>query len=176
MAFLNPETTVKSLGILPGMRVADFGCGSGHWVLVLAHAVGPGGKIFAIDIQTNVLEALQSRVQTAHLTTIETICTNLEKPHSTALKDLSLDAVLISNMLFQAHEKTNVVMEAARVVKPGGRIFLIEWDNTESPIGPPLSQRVSRSEAERIMDHVGLHFEKEFAAGSYHYGLIFRKR
>ena len=175
MSFLNPDITIKSFGILPGMRIADFGAGSGHWAFAIARAAGPKGKVFAVDIQSAALEAIRSRAKIEHIANIETIQANLETPRATMLADTSVDAVLISNMLFQADEKTNAAGEAARILKPGGRVFLIEWDTADLTPGPPAAQRIPRAEAERMFEHTGLHFEKEFNAGSHHYGLMFRK-
>ncbi len=180
MSFLHPSITNKFLEILPGMRIADFGCGSGHWAIILARAVGPSGKVFAIDVQESALEATRAQARFMHLANIETIRANVEIPGATMLKDATIDAVMISNMLFQADEKADVAGEAARIIKPGGRVFLIDWDAaTESAaprLGPPLAERVTRQDAEQLFMSQGFRFEKEFTAGSHHYGLIFRKK
>ena len=60
MPFLHPSIASQYLEILPGMRIADFGCGSGHWTIILARAVGPSGKVFAVDVQETALEATRS--------------------------------------------------------------------------------------------------------------------
>ena len=180
MPFLHPSIASQYLEILPGMRIADFGCGSGHWAIILARAVGPSGKVFAVDVQESALEATRAEARLAHIANIEAVRANVEVPSATMLKDSTVDAVMISNMLFQADEKTNVAAEAARIIKPGGRVFLIDWDTaseqTAPSLGPPLRQRVSRQEAEQIFQTSGFRFEKEFNAGSHHYGLIFRKQ
>lgn len=175
MSFLNPTITTQSLDILPGMRIVDFGCGSGHWAVSLAKATGPSGKVFAIDIQEAALEATRSQAKIAHIHTIETVRADLETPAATTLAQTSVDAVMISNMLFQANEKAVVIAEAARILKPRGRTFLIEWDETESLAGPPVSQRISRQMADQLFGKAGFRMEKEFNAGTHHYGLIFRK-
>ena len=108
MPFLHPSVVTQYLEILPGMRIADFGCGSGHWAVVLARAVGPSGKVFAVDVQESALETTRAQARQAHLANIETIRANVEVLGATALKDATVDAVMISNMLFQADEKTNV--------------------------------------------------------------------
>ena len=179
MPFLHPSVVTQYLEILPGMRIADFGCGSGHWAVVLARAVGPSGKVFAVDVQESALETTRAQARQAHLANIETIRANVEVLGATTLKDATVDAVMISNMLFQADEKTNVATEAARIIKPGGRVFLIDWDTaaeTANPsLGPALASRVTRQNAEQLFTSKGFHFEKEFSAGSHHYGLMFRK-
>ncbi len=175
MPFLQPSTSVNFLELLPGMRVADFGCGSGHWAVILSRAVGPSGRVFAIDVQETALSATRSQAKSAHLENIETIRADLEIPGASSLKDAAVDAVLISNMLFQADEKTNVVAEAVRILKPNGRVFLIEWDEVEGGVGPSASQRIPRQTTEHMFESFGLRFEKEFVAGSHHYGIMFRK-
>ncbi|OGZ44469.1 MAG: hypothetical protein A2719_05055 [Candidatus Ryanbacteria bacterium RIFCSPHIGHO2_01_FULL_45_22] len=178
MPFLHPSIVTQYLEILPGMRIADFGCGSGHWAIILARAVGSSGTVFAIDVQESALEATRAQARLAHITNVETIRGNVEVPGATMLKDRTVDAVMISNMLFQADEKEKVAGEAARIIKPGGRLFLIDWDpateQTTPSLGPPLAQRMTRQDAEQLFTSKGFHFEKEFNAGSHHYGLIFR--
>lgn len=177
MPFLRPDTLIHSFEVLPSMRVADFGCGSGHWAVLFSKAVGSSGRVFAVDVQESALEATRSQANYAHVQNIETIRANLELSGATALKEATLDIVMISNMLFLTEEKANVIAEAHRILKPGGRVFLIEWDTADSNslVGPPASQRVSRQAANQLCTTRGFRFEKEFNAGSYHYGLIFRK-
>lgn len=179
MPFLHPSIVSQYLEILPGMRVADFGCGSGHWAIILGRAVGPSGKVFAVDVQESALEATRAQARSSHLGNIETIRANVEIPGATAIKDATVDAVMISNMLFQADEKAHVAAEAARILKPGGRVFLIDWETDGEPLtpslGPPRAQRVTRQNAEQLFTSEGFRFEKEFNAGSHHYGIIFRK-
>jgi len=74
------------------------------------------------------------------------------------------------------HPKSIVVIGAGNnILKPGGRVVLVEWDEEEKPLGPPLRQRVNRKAAEDIFLKTGFHFEKEFDAGENHYGLILKK-
>ncbi|OGZ47325.1 MAG: hypothetical protein A3J54_03470 [Candidatus Ryanbacteria bacterium RIFCSPHIGHO2_02_FULL_45_13b] len=178
MPFLHPSIVNQYLEILPGMRIADFGCGSGHWAIILARAVGPSGKVFAIDVQESALEATRAQARMAHIANIETVRANVELPGATMFKSETIDAVMISNMLFQADKKEHIAAEAARIVKQSGRVFLIDWDTatkSTSPLGPPFKQRVTRQNAEQLFVSNGFHFEKEFNAGEHHYGLIFRK-
>lgn len=176
---MHPSIVTQYLEILPGMRIADFGCGSGHWAIALARAVGTSGNIFAIDVQESALEATRAQARIAHIPNVETIRANVEVLGATMLKNETLDAVMISNLLFQADEKENVAAEASRIIKQGGRVFLIDWDvsagSKTSSLGPPLGKRVARQAAEQLFVRSGFRFEKEFNAGSHHYGLMFRK-
>lgn len=174
--FLNPERIVSRIDIRPGMAVADFGCGSGHFAIPAARLVGASGKVFAIDIQKHAIELIQSRANLEHLLQIEPLWADLEAPEGSRLSASSLDVVIISNILFQAERKQEVIKEALRVLKPGAHLAIIEWDETPFPAGPPMISRMSRRSAQSLIEGVGFSIEKEFDAGSHHYGLLFKKQ
>lgn len=174
MSFLQPEITINAFDITPGMKIADFGCGAGHWALAFAKRTGAGGAVYAIDVQEEALESVRSRAHLEHIHTVETIRADLEKPRASTLGDDTVDFVLLSNILFQAEHKEAIIQEGWRILKKGGRAALVEWDET-AKLGPPLRQRIIRQDAEHLMKKTGFAFEKEFSAGSHHYGLLFRK-
>jgi ubiquinone/menaquinone biosynthesis C-methylase UbiE len=127
MAFLNPQKVVEELGITPGMIVADFGAGSGHFSIEAAKLVGQSGKVYSIDIQKQALEAVRSKAKSGHLSNLQTIWADLETPGASKLKGGLVDLVIISNILFQAEDKNQIVQEAKRVLKPKGQAAVIEW-------------------------------------------------
>jgi ubiquinone/menaquinone biosynthesis C-methylase UbiE len=175
MSFVNPEKIVSSLDLTPGAQVADFGAGSGHWAVALSKLIGSSGKVYAVDVKKESLAAIRSHAKLLNINTIETIWADLETPRSTTLKDQSIDLVLISNVLFQVEKKEALLQEAWRIIKSGGKLAIVEWDETESLQALPTLQRVPRQEIERMLQTIGFQFGKEFAAGSHHYGLLFRK-
>ncbi|MEK7123929.1 MAG: methyltransferase domain-containing protein [Patescibacteria group bacterium] len=176
LGFYNPEYVAELLGITPGDKIADFGSGAGHIAILLAKKTGPEGQIFAIDIQKEALEVLQSRARLEGLLNIKTIWGNLEKIGGSKVDDGSVDLVFISNILFQAPQKDVIIKEAIRVLKPGGRIALIEWKiEKDSPLGPPPEARISPDAVKSICESNGLKLASEFDAGSHHYGMVFIK-
>ncbi len=176
MGFLQPEAVVGALDITQGMRVADFGSGSGHWALAFAKRVGSGGKVYAFDILETALEAVRSRAALERLHTVEAIRANLEVPGATKLRNELVDLVLFSNILFQADEKGAMIDEAWRILKPLGRAAVIEWDTANTLAGPPRAQRIARQDMARLFEEHRFALAKEFAAGAQHYGLLFRKQ
>lgn len=175
MSFLQPEIAVNAFDLLPGMQVADFGCGTGHWALALAKKVGRGGTVYAFDIQPSALEALRSRAKLEHIQHIEAVQSDLEAATGSKLKEGAVDFVLFSNILFQAQKPEAIIQEARRILKKGARAAVIEWDNEGILTGPPPRARISRQKTETLFQDAGFTFEKEFSAGSHHYGLIFKK-
>lgn len=172
--FLNPAAIVRAFGLMPGQRVADFGSGHGYFVIEMAQIVGAAGRIYAVDVQSAALEATMNKVAAAGLDNVEALAANLELPGSTALRDASLDAVLIVSVLRQVRDQEGVVAEAHRVLKEGGKLIIIDWlPNTQLT---PGGQRVSPDQASDMALAAGFEFAHSIDCGTYHWGLIFVKR
>lgn len=173
--FLDPERIVANLGLRPGMVVADFGTGSGYFTLPAARRVGEGGKVFAIDIQRHALDLVRSKANLERLLNIETIWADLERPSGSHLPGEAVDFVIIANILFQAEAKGGVLAEARRVLRRGGRLALLEWDEAPTSLGPPVAIRIPKRLARQLAEAAGFELEKEFEAGGHHYGFLFVK-
>jgi ubiquinone/menaquinone biosynthesis C-methylase UbiE len=171
--FLNPQKIIESLQIMPGMAVADFGAGPGYYSIEAAKAVGANGTVYAIDIRKEALAVIKSRAKLENIQNIETIRADLEKEKSTSIKDGIIDFIIISNILFQAKDKQTIIKEARRILKPDGKIGIIEWNKESIKAGPPLKLRISKEETIDLLQKSGFIFEKEFNAGDQHYGLVF---
>ena len=170
--FLNPQNVLDKLDLREDMKAADFGCGAGGFTIPLAKKLGKG-KIFAFDIQEEMLSALRSRAKLEKIENIETKRCDLEEPKSTKLEDSSIDLVLVPNLLFQIDNKKAVLEEAKRILKSGGKILVLDW-TPGAHLGPKES-RVSEEEVKKIAKELDLKLEKAFLAGAYHYGLVFKK-
>ena len=172
--FLNPDEILEEVGLTGQMSFADFGCGAGYFTIPAAKMVGDHGHIYAVDVLKDVLEDIRGKAKVEGLRNIKTIWADLEIPGSTKLPDHSVDMVFLSHVFYQSDKHSPILAEAARVVKPEGKIVLIEWRRVEAPFGPPLEARVSKKESIALAGEVGLHVDSEFKAGSYHYGLILK--
>ncbi|MEK7480595.1 MAG: methyltransferase domain-containing protein [Patescibacteria group bacterium] len=179
--FLDPEKIIDHIDIRPGMRVADFGCGHGYYAIPIAKRVGNSGKVYAFDVQQTAVDALRTHAQAQRLGTIEVRRVNLEEAHSTGLADGVVNLVLIANILFQAEDKKGLLAEAARILARDGSLAVIEWRkeggsaSSQDALGPPVHLRVSQEEIKSMMEEKGFHKEREFDAGEWHYGIIFKK-
>lgn len=173
--FVNPENTISHLELKPGMTAADFGCGAGFYTIPLAKAVRPDGKVYAFDIRKEMLEIIRSKARLENLLNIEAVWADLEISGSTRLRDETADAVIVSNILFQIGDKQALIKEVVRVLKKGGRLMIVEWDENAGIGGPSPDQRVRREEAKQLFEGEKLIFAKEFNAGDQHYGLLFKK-
>lgn len=171
--FSSPRENVLQLGLREGMKVADFGSGSGHYAKAAAAIVGHGGKVYAIDVQEDVLKHLKLNSHEHHQRIIETIWGDVEKLGGTHLRDASLDAVILGNTLFQINNRDGLLVEMKRVLKSGGKFMLMDWAGSYGGMGPVPEQIVPEHEAEAFFINGGFHKVKSFRAGPHHYGVIF---
>ena len=168
--FLNPQEVLKELKLKEDMVAADFGSGSGGWVIPLAKKLEEG-KIYAIDILEEPLSALKAKTKLEKIVNVETIKADVEKEVN--ILDDNLDLVLMTNLLFECQDKKSVLSEAKRVLKKGGKILVVDWEK-DALLGPKEG-RVSAENVKKIAKELNLKLEKEFKAGTYHYGLILVK-
>ena len=162
--------------ISENMKVADLGCGaSGHFTFPAAKLVGKHGKIYAVDILKTILEAINRRIKQENINNIETVWSNLEIFNATKIESGSLDAAMLLNTLYQSHKKTEILREAIRMLKKGGKLMIVEWKNIASPFGPAKEDQVKTELLKPGAQKLGLKIEDEFDAGQYHYGILFVK-
>ncbi len=173
--FAHPARNVTALGIGMGMKVADFGAGSGAYVFAMAEMLSGSGSVYAVDIQKDLLRRITNEARRRDLTNVEILWGDLEMPRGSKLNDEALELVLISNLLFQIKDKKAVVAEATRVLRHGGRLAIIDWSESFGGMGPVKEDIVTKEEAYALARAAGLVFAEEFDAGAHHYGLIFRK-
>lgn len=173
-AFLNPDELLKEISLAPDEVVADFGCGNGHYAVAAAELVGSRGQVYALDVLDEALSrtAMLAKIKGC-LNVITRLC-DLEKLGSCPLEDLSSDVVIVGSVLHQVQNKENLLREAYRVLKTGGKLFLIEWES-HSVFGPPKNARMTKNEIRNLVEKFGFRPLVEIPAGSFHYALLYTK-
>ena len=174
-SFLNPARFVASLEIARGAVVADFGAGSGFYAIPLAEKVGPEGKVYAFDIQPQAVDRIRASARLHHLLNIDAVRADLETERGTRLKDHVADAVIAASILHQVADPGAVLREAARITKPGRMLVVVEWDLSKFPGGPKMERRIPKLKARQYAEAAGFMMDREVAAGSHHYALLFRR-
>ena len=170
--FAHPPRNVAALDIQPGMMIADFGSGSGAYVFAIAEKLSGKGEVYAVDVQRDLLRKIHNEAHKRGLTSVRIIWGDLEKPTGSKLLDRSCDLVLISNLLFQIDEKARLFEEAGRILKPDGRLAIIDWQDSFGGMGPIDEKVVTKDAALQLAKDAGMGLEKEFEAGEHHYGLV----
>ena len=172
--FAHPATNVQAMQLDPGMKVADFGAGSGAYVLAAARAVGKAGRVFAVDVQKDLLTRIKNTAAREKLDCVDIIWGDFEKLGGTKLKDKSLDVVIMSNVLFQVEYPATAFVEAQRVLRPNGKLCIIDWTDSFDGMGPEKKRVVTKTRALDMAQAAGFAFVREFPAGAHHYGIIVR--
>ena len=175
--FSDPEHNVLEFGFIPGNTVADLGSGAGHYAAALSKAVGPAGHVYAVDIDKEMLVRLKNDSIHEGRENIDIILGDIETPEGTKLRSECSDGAVFSNILFQLSKKAEALREAIRIVRPGGKICIVEWSDLSFLAAVKSNQApvMSDKETRELCATLGLIFERAFEAGEHHYGLIFRK-
>jgi SAM-dependent methyltransferase len=174
---LDAQSILRSvLGMNIGNIVADLGAGGGLFSLTAARIVGDQGQVYAVDIIKNSLSEIESKARMAGLYNIKSVWSNLEILGATKIPEASLDFAMIVNVLFQSKKHFEVMSEATRLLKPGGKLLIIDWSDTSPGFAPATNMRVDKNKLVDNSGQINLLLDKEFKAGEYHFGLIFIKQ
>jgi ubiquinone/menaquinone biosynthesis C-methylase UbiE len=179
-AWQRPQDVMDKLGLKPGSVVADVGCGSGYFTFHFAARVGPRGKVYAEDVESDVLEKIRKRAMEEQLKQIEIVLGNPEDPQLPADQ---LDAILVMNAYHEMRAYDSMLRGMYRALKPGGMLAIIDH---EAALGEPRStyQEGHRIPAELVREDLtrnAFHFlrsEPGFLSADTHknfFFLIFQK-
>ena len=148
---LDPFLITSFMPIEPYDHVADIGCGPGYFSIRLAkHLVY--GKLYALDVLDEMLEALQRRVAEANLGNVEILkCGVTEFP----LPKESLDGAFMAFVVHQNDDRTAFLAAVRDLLRPRGWCTILEWYRKETESGPPLEARVGPDEIEKLAVEVG---------------------
>lgn len=172
--FSDPTKIINQVSIEPDDHIADFGCGSGAYSLIIARKLATV-KIYSVDIQKEMIERLQAEAQLENLQNIHVVWGDVDDENGSRLRSESIDIVIIANILFQAEDKKALLKEAGRIMKNTGKIVVIDWSESFGNIGPKEDHIISEATAKLLVEESGFIFEKDLKAGEHHYGFTARK-
>lgn len=121
---------LKEAGIGPSAQVLDFGCGPGGYILPLYKLVGPYGKIYALDINLQAIQAVKNAAARNNLNNVETILSD----GKTGLPDTSMDFVLLYDVLHHLSQPEDTLAEIYRVLKPEGILSMSDHHMEDNDI------------------------------------------
>lgn len=161
----NPREIVRAANIPVGSRVAEIGCGTGWFTFEIEKLVRPRGMVYALDMQPAMLQILRARREWERILTLP--C----RENEFELDNGEVDIIFHANTLHECDNPAAHLQEAARVLKDGGRLVLIEWHLTsdEAQPGPPDAQRIELAEAKKIIEAAGFQVQSSDDVGPYHY-------
>lgn len=173
--FVIPDIVISHFHLREGDVVADFGAGSGFFLKALSTAVSDSGKVYACEIQKQLVDKLGDTARTQGLNNIYPLWCDIEESNGIKLADSSLDVALLINTLFLIDDKKTAIKEMARTLRTGGKFLVIDWTESFAGLGPKPDHVITASETTDLFEENGFVLERDFPTGDHHYGLAFRK-
>jgi ubiquinone/menaquinone biosynthesis C-methylase UbiE len=172
-AWQKPEEVLDALAIAPGQTVCDIGAGPGYFALRAAKRVGAAGRVFAVDVEPRILDALRARIETAAVRNITPVLALAADP---LLPPRGCDVVLIVDAYHHFPDRPHYLARLAALLRPGGRLADVDWDKRPSDFGPPLEHRVAREDFLADAAKAGLRVVSEPKFLPYQYFVVLTAR
>jgi cyclopropane fatty-acyl-phospholipid synthase-like methyltransferase len=169
-AWQKPDEILDALHLAPASIVADIGAGTGYFSVRIAKRI-PDGKIFAADVEPNMVRYLGERAKREHLSNLIPVqaaadAANLPEP---------VDIVLIVDTYHHIGNRTEYFAKLKSSVRSGGRLAIVDF-KSDSPSGPPLQYRISPERVRDELDAAGYSLVESLQFLPRQYYLILQKR
>jgi len=142
-----PDVALRMLKIPKGASVADIGAGSGYMTVKLAARVGPTGRVFANDVQPQMLELLARRLAGKRIANVTMVQGTADDPR---LPPSSVDLELMVDVYHELSQPQAMLRHLREALKPGGRLVLLEYrkEDPTVPIKPEHKMSVAEAKLE----------------------------
>ncbi len=165
--FLNPDSILDRIGLDREMVLVDLGCGTGFFTIPASLRVK---KVYALDVQQEMLDILQDKIKKQKIANIEPI---LSEESSIPLPDGSIDILLMVNVFHELEDRSAILEEGKRVLSSRGKLAIVDWKKIEMDFGPPVEERLAEEEIISICKDSDFEFVERADAGPYNYLLVF---
>ncbi|OGY80044.1 MAG: hypothetical protein A3B74_05335 [Candidatus Kerfeldbacteria bacterium RIFCSPHIGHO2_02_FULL_42_14] len=175
-SLIDVSAVLKKIGVAVGDKVADLGVGgTGTWTFATAEIIGESGTVYAADILKHVLQAIESKAHLTGFYNIQTVWTNLEIYGAAKIPEKLIDFAYVNNVLHQSKQPENILKEAGRLLKKGGKLLVTDWSRATSPFGPSKDTRIDPDVVKKHAEALGFKLIQHFSPGKYHFALVFQK-
>lgn len=149
--------------------VVDVGAGTGFMALPLAEQL-PRGFVVGVDISSKMRDILTGKVAERGMSNVTGLVTD---GLTIDLPDAAADVVLLANVWHELSDSDALIKEFRRLVKPGGRLVVVDWKAEETPVGPPIAERIPEAAAIAALAAVGFKVVVQPELYPYHYTAVF---
>jgi cyclopropane fatty-acyl-phospholipid synthase-like methyltransferase len=171
-AWQKPDHVIASMAIAPGMTVVDLGAGTGFFEPSLARAVGPGGKVLALDVEPKMVEHLRARAANEKLTQVEARLVASDDP---GLAPGSVDRILIVNTWHHIDDRGAYSAKLRDALRSGGAIYVVDFEKNSAK-GPPANHKLEPREVIAELEAGGLEASQIDEELSEQYVVVARAR
>jgi ubiquinone/menaquinone biosynthesis C-methylase UbiE len=153
VAGMKIDEVVAALKLQPGQTVADIGAGTGLLDVPLARAVGPRGRVYAVEIDAGFFPEIRKRAAAAQVTNVETVLGKFTDP---ALPVKSVDLALFHDVIHHVENRAAYIRTLAAYLAPAGRIVVIDYEGGKGPHREQPELEVTRQQLAGWMKDAGL--------------------
>ncbi len=173
---IDQETFFSALNLNGPLTVLDVGCGVGNYVMALAERIGPEGQIIGLDAWPEGIETLHRRAADRGMSQVQPLLMDMQQgiPLEAASVDLCLLATVYHDLV-QDGLSGEAVSDIRRVLKPGGRLAVVEFKRMDGPPGPPRRIRIGPNELRGRLAPEGFEEIRTGSLGPFVYISVFRK-
>jgi arsenite methyltransferase len=168
-----PDEVIAALDLKPGETLADIGAGSGYFSFRLARKVGDSGRVYAVDINSDMILFMNRHIRDKKIKNVTTI---LSAPDDPLLMDASIHRFFICNTWHHIQNRPRYLALMKKMLKPGGQIIIIDYKKGQSPGGPPPEMRMTRREVIGEMEAGGFKLANDHRFLPYQYFLVFTSK
>ena len=147
-----PDKAIAALALSPGATVADVGAGSGYMTMKLATAVGASGRVYATDVQPEMIATLTARVKAANLQNVTPVLSATDDPR---LPAGVLDLILMVDVYHELAAPQRMLQQLKRALKPSGRLVLLEYRKEDPSIPIREEHKMTVAEAKTEVEAEG---------------------
>lgn len=169
-AYQKPHEVVMALGLKEGETIADIGAGSGYFAFRFARHVGENGRVYAVDINPDMIIFMNRRIRDMRVKNMVTV---LAAPDDPLLMDGSIDSFFICETWHHIQNQTQYLGLMKKMLKPGGQVIMLDFQKRDLPVGPPMEMKIAREDVIKQLQAAGFRLDKENTFLPYHYFLVF---
>ena len=148
----NVEGALNAIGLKPGMTVAEVGAGTGYVALRMARRVGPGGKVYANDVQPEMLQLLRVNATKAGFTNVVTVLGSVTDPKLPAGQ---IDLIILVDVYHEFSQPQKMLQGIRSALKPDGRLVQLEYRKEHPPLPIQPDHKMSVAEAKTEVEAEG---------------------
>lgn len=168
----NTSLLISNLGLRTGMTIADIGAGSGYHVALMSPKVGKTGKVYAVDVEPEMIRFINERIKAEKLNNVEPV---LGTEQSVKLPESTLDLLLLVDVYHEFSYPYEMARSMLAALKPGGKMVLVEF-RAEDPLVPIKEiHKMSQQQAVRELKAAGFKFSKNISNLPWQHCLVFEK-
>jgi FkbM family methyltransferase len=168
----NTSLLLKNLAVKPGMVVADIGAGSGYHSALLSKMVGTG-KVFAVDVEPEMIAYLNARIKQEKLSRIVPILSTEQK---VSLPENTIDMMLLVDVYHEFSFPYEMALSMRAALKPGGKLVLVEFRAEDATVPIKTIHKMSEAQAIKEFKAAGFEFDKNIDNLPWQHCMVFTKQ